>query len=445
MNPTKNIQQVLRDLMESPMFNLSLSSKELFHSNFLAWLGNNSDTDIKRLFIEVINQLMKEPILQAKDEWTVEREDKHFDLCIREKGKKGKKGKYILVIENKVKSIPIKKQLDDYGKKNVNGKGNSPKYLLLTLTEKFAHRTKIDKKHDPSNKWIVKTYKDLAEIMGRLQVSNCYIQSLLDDYIKFIENLDTLVRGWQSERCFAQDWNEIPKLKDIHAKIQFSRYCEKLKKEKLSQLSDIEIYDDNDIPEKPDPSKIYVKVYWEYASLGQDGILEVEIPVTSLDDPHIISGLKTGSNGPKVEYVIKIQVQGRSYRHVLETNPNFQNSQVQVGQALINLGRNRLYTDPSKLNYFSEDPLNEKLPLPNFGKINIFEKNPQLYPVNKGDGKNQIPEKRWPFASYKEKEKLNFIYQSRKIYEMISIDSVLDNIVYEVERIINSLPKVSIP
>ena len=103
MNSTNGIQQVVSDLKASPLFSLSLSSKELFHSNFLAWLGNNDRT--KQFFVEVINELVKDLNLQSTGNWIVEREDHHFDLCINEINKKGKKGKYLLIIENKVKSI----------------------------------------------------------------------------------------------------------------------------------------------------------------------------------------------------------------------------------------------------------------------------------------------------------------------------------------------------
>ena len=385
----------------------------------------------------MINELVKGLNLQSMGNWTVEREDNHFDLCIKEKGKKGK---YLLIIENKVKSIPIKKQLDRYVAENVNGKGPHTKYLLLTLTERFAHRTKIDKQFYSSNDWIVKTYKDLAGIMRNKQslISDPYIQSLLTDYIKFIDNLDALVRLWQREEYFAQDWNDITKLKDLHAKIQFSRYCEKLKKEKLSKLSSIVVYDDNDIPADVDidNSKVYVKVSWGYASRGQDGILDVEIPVTSFDNPQIVAGLKKDHEGnPITHYNIKIQVQGHSYRHVLETNTIFVKKP--VGKDLIAIGRNSLYTDPSRLYFFSLEPQNQNLPIPNYGNDRIFDNASQrLYPV-----KNHIPTNRWPFASYKDKGILQFIYQYRKINKDISIDQVLDNIVKEVEQILDYLQK----
>ncbi len=144
---TTSINPIVGNLIGSPMFNLSLSSKELFHSNFFAWLGNNPDTN--GFFTNVINALVYGLNLQPGGNWTVEREDQHFDLCIKDKNK----NQYLLIIENKVKSIPIKKQLDDYVQKRVIGKNKDTKYLLLTLTEKFAYReTKIEKSNDcPSN------------------------------------------------------------------------------------------------------------------------------------------------------------------------------------------------------------------------------------------------------------------------------------------------------
>ena len=445
---TKSREQIIRELNASPIFNLSLSSKELFHSNFLAWLGNNPIT--KDYFAEVIKDLVNDSDLFPPGDWTVKREDKHFDLCIREDTKRGKgTGKYLLIIENKVKSIPIKRQLDEYVQKKVRGKGDHTKYLLLTLTEGFAHKTKIDKaiktKGSPNN-WIVKTYKELASSMlNKLRmVNDTYLHSILTDYIGFIENLDALVRQWQNEQYFAQEWNDIPKLKDIHAKIQFSRYCEKLKKEYLSNLIDIIVYDDADIPETIEEDKIYVKVYWGYASSGQEGILDIEIPVTCLDKPKIVTGLKTGKDGKALTspYSIKIQVQGHFFRHVIETNIDIAKSP--VDDDLINIGRNKPYTDQSRngFNYFSPNPLEEPLTIPNYGKNGIFDDGPRsLYPVNMGNAKNQIPKERWPFASYKDKGHVQFIYQYRKIKDTASIDDVLENITTEVKRIVGFFSK----
>lgn len=449
-------------LIDSPMFNLSLSSKELFHSNFLAWLGNNPDTN--GFFTEVINELVFGLDLQPGGDWTVKREDKHFDLCIKD-GKGEAKDNYLLIIENKVKSIPLKRQLDQYVKKDVRWKDGHKKYLLLTLTEKFAHRTKIDKAittNGSPNNWIVKTYKDLASVMRNKQklVTKTNLRFFLEDYICFIENLDALVRQWQDEEKFAQKWDKIPKLHDLHAKIQFSRYCEKLKKEyfeerkkdKCSIFNDIIVYDDDDIPEDVKNDKIYIKVDWDYSSQGQTGHLDVEIPVSCLDDPKIVKGLAITDGKPITPYNIQIQVQGDKYCHVIETNTNVAKNGP-IGDRLIEIGRSKLYTDSSSsgLYFFSIDPIDPPLPIPKYGTgvsgtDSIFKDAPCLYPVNRGNEKNQIPPERWPFASYKDKKKhIHFIYQSRKIKPDALIKDVLKNIAAEVERIVSFLLKRTSP
>ena len=117
-------QEVLR---ESPLFRLSLSSKELFHSNFLEWLS----TENRDAFRKLINQMagLSANYDWQSNNWRVKREFKNFDLCVVAYDEKDypdyeKEGiedeenlRILFVVENKVKSIPYKKQLDDYEKK----------------------------------------------------------------------------------------------------------------------------------------------------------------------------------------------------------------------------------------------------------------------------------------------------------------------------------------
>lgn len=42
---TTSTNPIVGNVIGSPMFNLSLSSKELFHSNFLAWLNTYNLND----------------------------------------------------------------------------------------------------------------------------------------------------------------------------------------------------------------------------------------------------------------------------------------------------------------------------------------------------------------------------------------------------------------
>jgi len=107
LNPAVNTMgHAYSILSSSPLFNLSLSSKELFHSNFLAWLAQHYPD----FFVEICKELgCKADWSNA--EWNVKREYKNFDLCITSDEK------IVMVLENKVKSIPTKAQLDEYVEK----------------------------------------------------------------------------------------------------------------------------------------------------------------------------------------------------------------------------------------------------------------------------------------------------------------------------------------
>ena len=56
--------QSIKDFNESPMFQLSLASKELFHSNVLAWLAMDSDT--RDLFVSIL-QIFGVGAVEAKN------------------------------------------------------------------------------------------------------------------------------------------------------------------------------------------------------------------------------------------------------------------------------------------------------------------------------------------------------------------------------------------
>jgi len=98
-----NNKKLIESLRISPMFNLSLASKELFHSNMIEWLVNVNKHGMSKLFSSVL----------AVDGLIIEscqREKKNFDLFIECKNQ-------IVIIENKFKSIVTKDQLEKYNKK----------------------------------------------------------------------------------------------------------------------------------------------------------------------------------------------------------------------------------------------------------------------------------------------------------------------------------------
>jgi hypothetical protein len=398
-----NNQSTMTVLANSPLFHLSLSSKELFHSNFLAWLGNNANT--KGFFADVINLLVQGINLTRAGSWVVEREDKHFDLCIKDGNQ------YLLVIENKVKSIPDKTQLDKYFGKvsKVNCK-----FMLLTLVDKFPNMNN-------TLRWEIKTYSDLATAMsnnlGKSSLGT-YENSLIKDYISFISELNKLQSSLQTQSTFVPVCPKgFVRLSDLCEKIRFSGYAMELQAKIANISKDIIVYDGStqDLHIKnADSNKLYIKVGWGYTN--KQGLVDIAIPVTDLTSPKI----KYGDCNPN--HVVKIQVQGDNYSHVIET---FIDSP--VNSDLINIGRSAEYT--GKRQFFTVDPLDSKLPLPNFGNSSIFE--PKVYPINKNRIKGN-----WPFASYKSKGEITFIYQSMIIKQSESASSVIDNIVDEVKKIL---------
>ena len=97
-----SISSIIEKLRLSPLFNLSLASKELFHSNFLAWLCEKYPDRVGKVFALFVN---KAP--DKFDRVKVYRESHHIDLTLRYENDER------LLIENKVKSLPSKEQLQE--------------------------------------------------------------------------------------------------------------------------------------------------------------------------------------------------------------------------------------------------------------------------------------------------------------------------------------------
>ena len=166
---------------------MSLGSKELFHSNFLEFLW-----DINRsAFINMINKLSGSASMNLNpQQYELKRENKNFDICIYHKS--NSKIIYDLVLENKVKSIPYKEQLQGYVKKvenNQNIKQNKCSFLLLTLSDSFPDMQFVN------NPWKIITYKELSDEIKNFNsqiINSSQITQYINDYCKFIDNLEPL-------------------------------------------------------------------------------------------------------------------------------------------------------------------------------------------------------------------------------------------------------------
>lgn len=191
-NKNEIITNELKELYQNPMFRISLGSKELFHSNFLAFLW---DCD-KQAFLNVINYLLPKGKkinvneLLKKDKLTIYREKENLDLCICHT--ENNKECIDIVIENKVKSIPYIEQLNEYRQtaaKPQYKNSTAVTYILLTLAEVFPNKEAIERD------WNIITYDQLVEAIKQYYRKNNIeprLQQYVADYTDFIDKLSAL-------------------------------------------------------------------------------------------------------------------------------------------------------------------------------------------------------------------------------------------------------------
>lgn len=118
----KNCEQQVEGLAKSPSFIMSLGAKELFHSNFLAFLLETREESLK----DVQNNLKQLFGLEIEKKVYVWREKSNLDLVlvqidIEDEASWQKCAPKVSIIENKLKSIPTKEQLVEYDEKIKKG------------------------------------------------------------------------------------------------------------------------------------------------------------------------------------------------------------------------------------------------------------------------------------------------------------------------------------
>lgn len=191
-NKKELIINELKELYKNPMFRISLGSKELFHSNFLAFLW---DCD-EQAFLNMIYHLLPEgkkinvSELLGKEGLTIYREKENLDLCICHT--ENNKDCIDIIIENKVKSIPYIEQLDEYRQtaaKHQDKDSTAVTYILLTLATEFPNKEAIAKD------WKIITYDQLVKALKQYYHKNNMeprLQQYVADYTDFIDKLSAL-------------------------------------------------------------------------------------------------------------------------------------------------------------------------------------------------------------------------------------------------------------
>lgn len=229
---TEEKPKMCYNLKASPLYNLSLGSKELFHSNFIAWLWNIDKTH--KSFQAMLNSMGCDVVLREND--VLFREKNHFDISIeRDKAT-------VFVLENKVKSLPTFSQLKRYTndiKAQVEG---GAKFILLSLAQNIENCSEIEKLG-----WTICSYEKLSNSLMAFTESlklDEYTYRIITDYRDFIRNLHELAQSWEKdienfpvyppqkkkgEISEGEKLDEELRLRDIHEKLYYSSLYEKLK------------------------------------------------------------------------------------------------------------------------------------------------------------------------------------------------------------------------
>jgi hypothetical protein len=198
------VEKIAEGLKNNFLFQASLGSKELFHSNMLAWIleqqNESKQFEALKIFIEEVAKL-DVGIITEENNPIIAREENKIDLTI--KWKEGDNWNLIF-IENKMKSIPTIDQLEKYdGKIDVLWDSKTDNWLDGRVRKKYI-LTPFPSKVQSNSKimlWENITYsKEILDFFNKLLndeilFANADIKNIIYKYIDFIENQNKLL--WQ--------------------------------------------------------------------------------------------------------------------------------------------------------------------------------------------------------------------------------------------------------
>lgn len=284
------LSEIVEHLKQNPVFRMSLASKELFHSNMLAWLLESCDSD-NNLLSEIAKALAKLFMPKQDSEngykvLTVLREKSHLDLIIvflpdnddfksynridlenvfQNSGsddqvllEKLQKNCRFVVVENKFKSIPDKEQLKKYNKiiekriyfkkikrtkisvdlneENTTRYLMAPKVALNSCKEELQEELKKE-----CRKWNTVSYEGIRDILkSKIKSDNDkdFTAQFIEYYADFLDNMLELTKDIEEKlnspnKSAFPDWQDIFKLKkirihDFYEKLWFSVLLNKI-------------------------------------------------------------------------------------------------------------------------------------------------------------------------------------------------------------------------
>lgn len=327
-------------LKNNPIFQLSLSSKELFHSNFLAWLAEDDNT--RCVFNKVMQTWLDDKNWEYKpNEMEVKREYNHFDFCVCDKlsiDGNDVTGSVQVVLENKFKSIAYKAQLVDYKDraKTLNEEGYknkykaeeankgkilprgwrdevehpNTKYILLTLADKF-----LDKDEIQGLGWKIVTYAEYAKLLrtvvgemkdDEIKGNKAFYVELIAQYCNFIEMfsehinecLDNVKENNYWDILKNDDFTAV-RCNDIWQKVVMHKYAQELFKLTQENFPNTKIvFDDKDSWNEESDRPLMIRV----AYFRNEALVELKY---LLNNGVVFCVQQQGDNGLSIGMVVK--------------------------------------------------------------------------------------------------------------------------------------------
>ena len=320
----EEFDNIIKNLKNNFLFQASLGSKELFHSNMLAWLleqkNDRNEFEVLKFFIKQFTGEDSPTFIEQEFlEFRIEREEQNIDLTI--KWKDGENWKLIF-IENKMKSIPTTKQLEEYDvkiKKFLKSKKklqtNLKDHIELTriLSVRFLLTPFLSSIKNEAELigWKSITYSnEILTFLKQIINFNYAIDDvpfILNKYISFIENQLKLLS------LFALDDLAI----DKYLEKKYDYYTENSEEEEIqtkNQMSEVRKLRLHDLVLKLAHSRIKEELENSFRlsnyELKVGTAFSNSSGITTVDT-EIIKGCG---------YFIGLQLQGNQLRYILRTN-----------------------------------------------------------------------------------------------------------------------------
>jgi len=185
------LADLIARLEANPVWAMSLGSKELFHSNLLAWCMDHQ-TSVRDALVQAWTEpeaTLKGRLRGPNTPPKVLREYKHFDLLASTPGRQA------LVIENKMFALPDEGQLAAYSAEAVATLPGTPALILLSLTDPGWPDGRWTAPTGQSWRW--RSYDDvrglLAPLVPAVSRDDPYVGQTLSRWLDLLQSLQHLL------------------------------------------------------------------------------------------------------------------------------------------------------------------------------------------------------------------------------------------------------------